>query len=74
MKVQKRFNNLNSFIKYGFLMVILGTLLGCEGIPSRDPDRNYKSIEKALLSKLMLAKDSTVIQLEEGHFLSLIHI
>ena len=69
MKVQKRFNNLNSFIKYGFLMVILGTLLGCEGVPSHDPDRNYKSIEKALLSKLMLAKDSTVIQLEEGHFI-----
>ena len=69
MKVQKRFNNLDLVIKYSFLMVILGTLLGCEGIPSHDPDRNYKSIEKALLSKLMLAKDSTVIQLEEGHFI-----
>jgi len=69
LKVQKYFNNLNWVIKYGFLMVIVGTLLGCEGIPSHDPARNYKSIEKALLLKLMLAKDSTVIQLEEGHFI-----
>ena len=50
-------------------MVIMGTLLGCENIPSHDPYRNYKSIEKAFLSKLMLAKDSTVIQLEKGHFI-----
>ena len=50
-------------------MVILGIMLGCDGVPSHDPDRNYKSIEKALLSKFILAKDSSVIQLEEGHFI-----
>ena len=69
MKVQKYLNNLNSFLKYGFLMTILSLMFGCDAVPRYDPDRDYRSIEKALLSKLMLAKDSTVIQLEEGHFI-----
>ena len=48
--------------------MILGVIIGCNVAPTHDPERNYSSIEKSLLSEMLLAKDSTVIQLEEGHF------
>jgi len=51
------------------LIVILGMIIGCHVKPTHDPDRNYSSIEKSLLSEMPLAKDSTVIQLEQGHFI-----
>ena len=41
----------------------------CNNRTSYDPERTYKSIEKALAAKFMLAKDSTVIELDEGHFI-----
>ena len=41
----------------------------CNTTPSYNPERNYKSIEKSLSAKLMLAKDSSVIELDAGHFI-----
>ena len=41
----------------------------CNKMPSYDPQRQYKSIEKALATKLMLAEDSSIIELEAGHFI-----
>tara|TARA_B110000046_G_scaffold183759_1_gene220605 strand:- start:93 stop:1364 length:1272 start_codon:yes stop_codon:yes gene_type:complete len=56
-------------VNFLFWVMIFGALYGCQTLPSHDPVRNYVSIEKSLLSKMLLAKDSTVIQLEEGHFI-----
>ncbi len=44
-------------------------LSSCNNMPSFNPVRSYKSIEKSLTTKLMLAKDSTVIDIDEGHFI-----
>lgn len=44
-------------------------LSACNSTPSYDPERNYVSIEKATSEKFMLAKDSTIIELDEGHFI-----
>jgi parallel beta-helix repeat protein len=44
-------------------------LSGCDNRPSYDPARSYKSIEKSLAAQLMMAKDSSVIELDEGHFI-----
>jgi len=44
-------------------------LSACNEMPSYDPERSYQSIEKSLSAKFMLAEDSTVIQLEAGHFI-----
>lgn len=53
------------------LLLIIGlyVLAGCDSTPSYDPVRNYKSIEKSLSTKLMIAKDSSIIELDEGHFI-----
>ena len=69
MKNKKQINGSNSLVRHIFLIVILGVIIGCNVIPTHDPKRNYSSIEKSLLSEMLLAKDSTVIQLEEGHFI-----
>ena len=68
MKIKKQLNDPNSLVRYIYLIVILGVIIGCNVAPTNDPERNYSSIEKSLLSEMLLAKDSTVIQLEEGHF------
>ena len=69
MKIKKQLNGPDSLGRYIFLIVILGVITGCNVIPTHDPKRNYSSIEKSLLSEMLLAKDSTVIQLEKGHFI-----
>ena len=51
------------------LLIILYIFSACASTPSYDPDRSYKSIEKSLSAKLMLAKDSSIIELEAGHFI-----
>ncbi|MEO1097165.1 MAG: hypothetical protein AAFX57_05360, partial [Bacteroidota bacterium] len=50
---------------------LLGAMIlnGCDTRLEYNPTREYKSIEKALMSKILLAEDSTVITLEEGHFI-----
>jgi parallel beta-helix repeat protein len=50
-------------------MGLIFAISSCNKMPSYDPERSYKSIEKSLSAKLMLAKDSSVIELEEGHFI-----
>jgi len=55
----------NVFILFASLYI----LSSCDSNPSYDPERAYKSIEKSLSAKLMLAKDSSVIELDEGHFI-----
>ena len=69
MKLKKQLNDLNSSVRYIFLIVTLCVIVGCNVIPNHDPERNYSSIEKLLQSEMLLVKDSTVIQLEEGHFI-----
>lgn len=51
------------------LLIFLYSLAACDSTPSYDPERAYKSIEKSLSAQLMLAKDSSTIELEEGHFI-----
>ena len=69
MKLKKQLNDLNSSVRYIFLIVTLCVIVGCNVIPTNDPERNYSSIEKSLLSEMLFAKDSMVIQLEEGQFI-----
>ena len=69
MKIKKQLNDSNSLVRYIYSIVILGVIIGCNVAPTHDPERNYSSIEKSLLAEMLLAKDSTVIQLEEGHFI-----
>ncbi len=51
-----------------FLLVALLVFSGCNEMPSYNPERHYKSIERSLSAQLMLAKDSAVIELPEGQF------
>ncbi len=52
------------------LIVIVAILFAsCDSTPRYEPARAYKSIEKALMTQFLLAKDSSVIELEEGHFI-----
>ena len=69
MKIKKQLNDPNSLVRYIYLIVLLGVIVACNVAPTHDPERNYSSIEKSLLSEMLLAKESTVIQLEEGHFI-----
>lgn len=61
LNLSQQFFNLN-------LIVIL-LLAGCNSMPSYNPERTFTSIEKSLMSKLLLAEDSSVIELDEGHFI-----
>jgi len=54
---------------YLLLLSLCIAFAACNSTPSFDPERQYKSIEKALSVKLMLAKDSSVIDLDAGHFI-----
>ncbi|MCI2228062.1 right-handed parallel beta-helix repeat-containing protein [Polaribacter sp. MSW13] len=50
-------------------LVILFFVLKSEPTPSYNPERNYiEGKENEILSKFLLAKDSTVIELADGHF------
>lgn len=52
-----------------YLLVAIYSLCSCTNTPSYDPERSYKSIEKSLSAKCILAEDSSIIELEEGHFI-----
>ncbi|MEE9407366.1 MAG: parallel beta-helix domain-containing protein [Polaribacter sp.] len=50
-------------------LVIMFFVIKSEPTPSYNPERNYvDGKENEILSKFLLAKDSTIIQLDEGHF------
>lgn len=44
-------------------------LISCSGQLQYNPDRNFTDIQKETLTQFILADDSTVIELPEGHFL-----
>lgn len=54
------------------VVLLLGVtylIVSSEPLPSYNPERNYiEGKEQEILSKFLLAKDSTVIEIEEGHF------
>ncbi|MCX7549617.1 parallel beta-helix domain-containing protein [Xanthomarina sp. F2636L] len=50
-------------------LAILYVVIKSEPTPTYQPERNYiEGQENAILSQFLLAKDSTVIELAEGHF------
>ena len=51
------------------LLIIILSFYGCNSVPSYNPIREFKSIEKSLMTKLLLAEDGSVIDLDEGHFI-----
>jgi len=51
------------------IMMVTILLVSCDSTPRYEPTRDYKSIEKALMTEFLLAKDSSVIELDEGHFI-----
>ncbi|NMM47208.1 parallel beta-helix domain-containing protein [Marinigracilibium pacificum] len=54
---------------YSILFATLIFIWGCSTDTSYDPERSYSDIQKDLTAKFILAKDSSVIELPEGHFL-----
>ncbi len=51
------------------LVITLMLIYGCDTIPSYNPTRDFKSIEKSLMTRLLLAEDSSIIELEAGHYI-----
>ncbi len=52
------------------VLVGLGTwLVNQPKMPEYNPERNYLDMEETILEAFILAKDSAIIQLPEGHFL-----
>jgi len=49
--------------------LLLLSLAACNSVPSYDPERTYTNNEKSFSAQLMLAKDSSVIELDEGQFI-----
>ncbi|XOV93614.1 MAG: parallel beta-helix domain-containing protein [Bacteroidota bacterium] len=62
-------NTLISITEQVILAMIVIFLVSCESNPSYNPERDYKSIEKSFMTKLLLAEDNSVIELDEGHFI-----
>lgn len=52
-----------------YLSLLIIVCTACNSLPSNNPDRVYTNNEKALSAQFMLAKDSSVIELEEGQFI-----
>jgi len=52
-----------------FPLVLFIALSACDSMPSYNPERIYTNNEKSLSAQLMLAKDSSVIELGEGQFI-----
>jgi len=52
-----------------FPVVLFIALSACDSMPSYNPERTYTNNEKSLSAQLMLAKDSSVIELGEGQFI-----
>lgn len=69
-RISKKLLNIvfSSCIQIAIAAAIL-TLVSCESKPGYDPDRSFKSIEKSLMSQFILAEDSSVIEIDEGHFI-----
>jgi parallel beta-helix repeat protein len=65
--IMKKIVSFLGVILIGF--VILFFVVKSEPIPEYNPERNYvEGKENEILSKFLLAKDSTIIELDEGHF------
>ncbi|QCK13859.1 parallel beta-helix domain-containing protein [Mangrovivirga cuniculi] len=56
-------------INYSILILFILLIVSCQSKNSYDPERNYSDIQKDLTAKFILAEDSSVIELPEGHFL-----
>lgn len=54
------------FVLVGFVILLF---FWPNSMPSYNPDRNYIDLEAQILEAFILAKDSSTIQLPEGHFL-----
>ena len=50
------------------LIILVVSSLSSE-LPSYEPERDYLDLEEALVKEFIFAKDSSVIELPEGHFL-----
>ncbi len=50
-------------------LIILPLVWACSKKPEYNPERNFTSIEKELISKFIMAEDSSTITLDEGHFI-----
>ncbi len=63
--------NISKKLTSGVFLVWMFAILiiSCDSTPRYEPTRDYKSIEKALMTEFLLAKDSAVIELDEGHFI-----
>lgn len=51
-----------------FLFCLIVIASGCQSKFEYIPERDFKNIEKSLITQFISARDSSVIQLEEGHF------
>jgi parallel beta-helix repeat protein len=52
-----------------FILLLTIYLIFPASLPSYDPPRDYLDLEAQLVEQFILAKDSSVIELPEGHFL-----
>ena len=57
------------YLVVGVLILIFVLWLFPEPMPEYIPERDYIDMEAEILESFILAKDSSVIQLPEGHFL-----
>lgn len=48
---------------------LLGFLFSCEGVKEYNPKRNFEDKQKSILTEFIMSEDSSVIELDEGHFL-----
>ncbi|MCX2745888.1 right-handed parallel beta-helix repeat-containing protein [Mangrovivirga sp. M17] len=56
-------------INFSLLILLILFIISCKSNNSYDPVRSYSDIQKDLTAKFILAEDSSVIELPEGHFL-----
>jgi len=57
-------------MKYCLAIILLSTVLfSCKKRPEYTPDRSYQNIEKELIAKFIMTEDSSIIELDEGHFI-----
>ncbi|MDF9800592.1 parallel beta-helix repeat protein [Catalinimonas alkaloidigena] len=56
-------------MKQYYILFLVFILLWSCGPDRYDPERNYQDKEKEILTQFIIAEDSSVIELSEGHFL-----
>ena len=58
-------------IIYALLLIAITTIIvmNYKTVPEYIPNRDYIDLENEILEAFILAKDSSTIQLPEGHFL-----